>query len=53
MVKTPFANTGDLNAGLIPGSGRSPGGGQSTPVFFPEESSRTKESGRLQSLGSQ
>ena len=53
MVKTPLANTGDLNAGLIPGSGRSPGGGQPTPVFLPGESSRTKEPGGLQSMGSQ
>ena len=28
--------TGDV--GSIPGSGRSPGGGQPTPVFLPEES---------------
>jgi len=28
VVKSPFANTGDIgDMGLIPGSGRSPGGG--------------------------
>ena len=32
-------NAGDLrDAGLIPGLGRSPGGGQFTPVFLPGES---------------
>ena len=37
VVKYPPANTGD--AGLIPGSGRSPEGGklQPTPVFVPGE----------------
>ena len=37
MVKNSPANTGDIrDAGLIPGSGRSPGGGvqQPTPVFL-------------------
>ena len=41
MVKNPPANAGDVReAGLIPGSGRSPGGRHSnpTPVFFPGES---------------
>jgi len=40
-VKNPPANVGDKrDAGLIPGSGRSPGGGQwhPTPVFLPGES---------------
>ena len=38
IVKNPPANAGD--AGLIPGSGRSPekGNGQPTPVFLPGES---------------
>ena len=32
-------NAGDINdTGSIPGSGRSPGGGQPTPVFLPEKS---------------
>ena len=36
MVKNPPANAGDTgDAGLIPGSGRSPGGGNGpTPVFL-------------------
>ena len=41
VVKNPPANAGDIrDAGLIPGSGRSPGGGhgQPTPVFLPGES---------------
>ena len=32
MVKNPPANAGD--AGLIPGSGRSPGGGNSNPLLY-------------------
>ena len=38
MVKASVCNAGDL--GSIPGSGRSPGGGNtgSTPVFLPGES---------------
>ena len=42
MVKNPPANTGDM--GLIPGSGRSPegGNGNSTPVFLPGESHRQR-----------
>ena len=39
MVKNPLANAGDVSdLSLIPGSGRSPGGGQPTPVFLPRES---------------
>jgi len=41
MVKNPPANArGQREAGLIPGSGRSPGGGHGkpTPVFLPGES---------------
>ena len=40
VVKNLSASTGDLrDAGLIPGSGRSPGGGMATPpVFWPGES---------------
>ena len=45
-------NAGDL--GLIPGLGRSPGGGHGyPPVFLPGESPWTEEPGRLQSMGSQ
>ena len=32
MVKNPPANAGD--GGLIPGSGRSPGGGNGTPLQY-------------------
>ena len=32
MVKNPPANAGD--SGLIPGSGRSPGGGQGSPFQY-------------------
>ena len=40
MVKNLSASAGDLrDGGLIPGSGRSPGGGMATPpVFWPGES---------------
>ena len=39
MVKNPPANARDIrDAGSIPGSGRSPGGGQPTPGFLPGES---------------
>ena len=41
MAKNPPANAGDMrDMGLIPGSGRSPGGGNDnpTPVFLPGES---------------
>ena len=35
MVKNLPANTGDVrDAGLIPGSGRSPGGGQGNPLQY-------------------
>ena len=38
VVNNPPANGGDTrDPGLIPGLGRSPGGGQSTPVFLPGE----------------
>ena len=49
--KESARNVGDV--GLIPGLGRSPGGGQPTPVFLPGESPRAEETGRLQSMGSQ
>ena len=35
VVKNPLANAGDLrDAGLIPGSGRSPGGGYGSPLQY-------------------
>ena len=35
MVKNPPANAGDLrDTGLIPGSGRSPGGGHGNPLQY-------------------
>ena len=39
MVKNPSANAGDIkDTGLIPGLGRSPGGGHGNPpVFLPGE----------------
>ena len=51
--KESACNAGEQ--GSIPGLGRSPGGGHGnpTPVFLPGESSWTKESGGLQSMGSQ
>ena len=39
VVKNPPASAGGVtHVGSIPGSGRSPGGGQPTPVFLPGES---------------
>ena len=35
VVKNPLANAGDVrDAGLIPGSGRSPGGGPGNPFQY-------------------
>ena len=52
VVKNPPANTGD--AGLIPGSGRSPEEGRAThSTVLAWEIPWTKESGRLQSIGLQ
>ena len=35
VVKNPPANAGDIkDAGLIPGSGKSPGGGYSNPLQY-------------------
>ena len=51
-VKNLPANAGD--AGLIPGSGRSPTGGNGNPPQYScPKNTRTKEPGRLQSMGSQ
>ena len=49
--KESACNVGDL--GLIPGLGRSSGGGHGTPVFLLVESSSTEEPGGLQFMGSQ
>ena len=39
VVSNLLASAGDLrDMSSIPGSGRSPGGGQGTPVFLPGES---------------
>ena len=55
MVRNLPANAGDTrDAGLIPGSGRSPGGGHSHPLqFLAWRIPWTEEPGRLQSLGLQ
>ena len=35
VVKNPHANAGDIrNMGLIPGTGRSPGGGHGNPLQY-------------------
>ena len=54
VVKSLPANAGDIsNVGLIPGSERSPGGGNGNPLaFFPEES-HDRGAGGLQSMGLQ
>ena len=53
MVKSLPANTGD--AGLIPGAGRSPGGGNGNPLQYSclENPMDKGNLGRLQSMGSQ
>ena len=52
MVKNPPANAGD--AGLIAGSGRSPGGGSDNPLQYScLGHPRTEEPGRRQSVGLQ
>ena len=56
MIINPPANAGDIrDMGLIPGSGRSPGGGHGNPFQYSclRESPWTEEPGRLQSIGSQ
>ena len=56
MVKNPHANVGDTgDMGLIPGSGRSPGGGNGNPVLsgiLAWRIPRPEESGWLQFMGS-
>ena len=51
-VKNPPANAGHVrDAGLIPGSGRSPGGGHSNPLqYFTWRIPRTEEPGGPQSM---
>ena len=55
VVKNPLVNTGDIrDAGSVPGSGRSPGGGQGHPLQYSYlENPRTEEPGGLQSTGPQ
>ena len=55
LVKNRPANAGDIrNTGLIPGSGRSPGGGHGNPFQYScLENPMEEEPGGLQSIGSQ
>ena len=55
VVKNPPANTGDArDAGSIPGSGRSPGGGHGNPSsLLAWRVKQMEEPGRLRSTGSQ
>ena len=56
VVKNPHANAGDArDMGLIPGLGRSPGGGNGTPLQYilAWKIQWAEESGRLQSMGPQ
>ena len=55
MVKSPPANAGDVrDAGLIPGSGRSPGEGNGNPLsILAWRIPWTEEPGGLQSVGLQ
>ena len=55
VVKNPPANAGDIrDMGLIPGSERSSGEGNGTPLQYScLENSMTEEPGGLQSMGLQ
>ena len=55
VVKNPSASAGDISdAGSIPGSGRSSGGGNGNPLqYFAREIPWTEEPGGLESMGSQ
>ena len=55
MVKNQAANAGDLrDVGLIPGFGRSPGGGHGKPLQYPYlENPMNRGAGGLQFKGSQ
>ena len=56
MVKNLPANAGDIrDSGLIPGQGRSPGGGHGNPLQYSRILARilrTEAPGRLQSIAS-
>ena len=52
--KNPPANVGDIrDAGSIPGSGRSPGGGHGNPLQYSCLENPIEELDKLQSIGSQ
>ena len=52
VVEDPPANAGDTNS--IPGSGRSPGGGNGNPLLYPcLKNPMDRETGGVQSMGSQ
>ena len=55
VVKNPPANAGDIeDVGSIPESGGSPGGGHGNSLQYScQKTPRTKEPGRLQSMGSE
>ena len=55
VIKNLPVNAGDVrDAGSIPGSGRSPGGGNGNLLQYScLENPMTEEPGRLQSMGSQ
>ena len=55
MVKNPPASAGDRrDMGLIPGSGRSPGGGNGNPLQYSHlENSMIEKPGELQAMGLQ
>ena len=55
VVKTPPATAEDVrDVGLIPGSGRYPGGGHGNPLQYPcLENPMDEEPGGLQSIGLQ
>ena len=55
MVKNPPANAGDVrDVGSVPGSGRSPGGGNGNPLQYSSwRISWIEEPGGQQSMGSQ
>ena len=52
VVKNPHANAGDIrDLGLIPESGRSPGGGHGHSSVLAWRIPWTEEPGRIQSMG--
>ena len=54
VVKNPPANAANVrDPGLIPGSGRSPGGGHSNPLWYAWRIPLTEEPDKLQFIGSQ